>query len=260
MEQGENKMQEGDDQSQVEEVTNGGMAAKAGYPRKLSITRGLGQVGFLFSLAYLLILFVMAMFSWHLLWAMTPNEFGDLMAGVFAPLAFMWLVLGFFQQGQELRNSGEALWLQMEELRNSVEQQRGLVEATRDLRELEASIHKANQEETARASAPLLSLRANGYQMNTNSFRNHTFLIQNDGPPCNALIVSSGEKGLSNIGKLDNGAHAQVRLKKEADFEGSVTVRAEYIDSRSMPGATEWTVEFLEGHVEDVRKELIERN
>jgi len=31
------------------------------------------------------------------------NEQGDFLAGVFAPLAFGWLVLGFFQQGRELK-------------------------------------------------------------------------------------------------------------------------------------------------------------
>lgn len=62
---------------------------------------------------------------------MTPNEWGDFLAGSFAPLAFMWLVLGYLQQGDELRLSTEALRLQAEELRNSVQQQRELVEVTR---------------------------------------------------------------------------------------------------------------------------------
>ena len=30
------------------------------------------------------------------------NEIGDFMAGVFAPLALLWVVLGYFQQGKEL--------------------------------------------------------------------------------------------------------------------------------------------------------------
>jgi len=42
-------------------------------------------------------------------WEMAPNAFADFLAGTFAPLAFLWLVLGFLQQGEELRNSGEAL-------------------------------------------------------------------------------------------------------------------------------------------------------
>ena len=32
-----------------------------------------------------------------------PNEFGDFLAGVFAPLAFLWIVVGYLQQSAELR-------------------------------------------------------------------------------------------------------------------------------------------------------------
>jgi hypothetical protein len=62
---------------------------------------------------------------------MAPNEWGDFLAGSFAPLAFLWLVLGYLQQGDELRLSTDALRLQAEELRNSVQQQRELVEVSR---------------------------------------------------------------------------------------------------------------------------------
>lgn len=41
---------------------------------------------------------------------MKLNEFGDFLAGAFAPLAFFWFVIGYFQQGKELQ-------LQREELR-----------------------------------------------------------------------------------------------------------------------------------------------
>lgn len=60
------------------------------------------------------------------------NEWGDFLAGGFAPLAFFWLVIGYFQQGKELRLSTAALKMQAEELRNSVEQQKELVKATYD--------------------------------------------------------------------------------------------------------------------------------
>jgi hypothetical protein len=63
--------------------------------------------------------------------SMQPNAWGDLFAGCFAPLAFLWLVLGYLQQGEELRLSTAALKLQAEELKNSVEQQRALVEVSR---------------------------------------------------------------------------------------------------------------------------------
>jgi hypothetical protein len=46
-------------------------------------------------------------------------------------LGFLWLILGYLQQGEELRLSTQALRLQAEELKNSVEQQRALVEVSR---------------------------------------------------------------------------------------------------------------------------------
>ena len=63
---------------------------------------------------------------------MKPNEVGDFLAGVFGPVAILWLILGFFQQGEELRQNTKALELQAEELRHSVEQQKSLVEATQE--------------------------------------------------------------------------------------------------------------------------------
>lgn len=68
----------------------------------------------------------------HTLKTMQLNEVGDFLAGAFGPLAILWLVLGFFQQGIELRQGSKALNLRAEELRNSVEAQRELVSVTRE--------------------------------------------------------------------------------------------------------------------------------
>lgn len=62
--------------------------------------------------------------------AMALNELGDLLAGAFSPLAFLFLFLGYKQQGEELKQNTAALKLQYQELANSVEQQRLLVETT----------------------------------------------------------------------------------------------------------------------------------
>ncbi|QDP19492.1 hypothetical protein [Sphingomonas xanthus] len=47
------------------------------------------------------------------------NELGDFLGGVASPLAFLWLVLGYFQQGREIRLSSKALQLQAKEMRAS---------------------------------------------------------------------------------------------------------------------------------------------
>lgn len=93
--------------------------------------------------------------------ALAPNEIGEFAAGVFAPLAFLWLVLGFFQQGEELRNSGRALWLQGQELQNSVEQQRELVRVTREQLQFESTMVEQQRQETRNAQ-PILRLVQSG--------------------------------------------------------------------------------------------------
>lgn len=59
------------------------------------------------------------------------NAIGDLSAGLFGPVAFLWLVLGYMQQGRELKLSSDALRLQASELKESVSQQVELNHITR---------------------------------------------------------------------------------------------------------------------------------
>ena len=50
------------------------------------------------------------------------NEWGDFFAGAVAPLAFFWLVLGYAQQGEELRLNTEAHKAQHAELQRQVQE------------------------------------------------------------------------------------------------------------------------------------------
>lgn len=59
------------------------------------------------------------------------NELGDLLAGAFAPLAFMWMVITILMQGKELRLQREELSMQRAELAHSsaqLERQSNLME------------------------------------------------------------------------------------------------------------------------------------
>ncbi|TQV71602.1 hypothetical protein FLL45_20855 [Aliikangiella marina] len=60
------------------------------------------------------------------------NEWGDFFAGTAAPLAFAWLVLGYFQQGKELSENTDTLKQQITKLEESLDLQRQLVEATKE--------------------------------------------------------------------------------------------------------------------------------
>ncbi|EPF9868391.1 TPA: hypothetical protein ACHIJP_002561, partial [Acinetobacter baumannii] len=62
---------------------------------------------------------------------MPLNEVGDFLAGVFSPLAFLFLYIGYKQnsesirlQNEELKASTKALELQVKEMQESVEQQK----------------------------------------------------------------------------------------------------------------------------------------
>lgn len=81
---------------------------------------------------YLLLVVGFAIFDLDKMRKLTPNEWGDFFAGFFAPLVFLWLIFGYYQQGKELQQNTKALNLQAEELKNSVEQQEELVKATRE--------------------------------------------------------------------------------------------------------------------------------
>jgi hypothetical protein len=48
--------------------------------------------------------------------AMSLNAWGDFLAGITAPLAFYWLIVGYFQQKTELNQNTQALRLQKEEM------------------------------------------------------------------------------------------------------------------------------------------------
>ena len=55
--------------------------------------------------------------TWEFIWKSDFNEFGDFLAGVFTPVAFGWLIYGYFLQRNELRLQREELYLQRNELR-----------------------------------------------------------------------------------------------------------------------------------------------
>ncbi len=71
---------------------------------------------------------------WHKFWHNSPDAFGNALAGAFAPLAFLWLVVATFIQKDELR-------LQVKELRNTVAHL-GTAAATH----LEAQMREARKE------------------------------------------------------------------------------------------------------------------
>src|SRR5215471_14525595 len=51
-----------------------------------------------------------------------PPSVGGFLEGAFAPLAFLWLVIGFYLQREELQRSSRSIDLQYQEMRRATEQ------------------------------------------------------------------------------------------------------------------------------------------
>jgi hypothetical protein len=83
--------------------------------------RRLPLIGLMLSVLYLIGLVIYLIVQEQNPADLRLNELGDFLGGVASPLAFLWLVLGFFQQSREIRLSARALHLQASELRASRE-------------------------------------------------------------------------------------------------------------------------------------------
>ena len=90
--------------------------------------RRLPLVGLLLTACYLIGLVVYLAIQGQNPADLKLNELGDFLGGVSSPLAFLWLVLGFFQQSREIRLSSQALHLQAAEMKRSVDEHRKLAE------------------------------------------------------------------------------------------------------------------------------------
>ena len=80
---------------------------------------------------------------------MTLNAWGDFLAGASAPLALLWLVIGYLQQGQELRINTKALKAQQMELQLQVEETANLARSSErqaSAAELLAQVSKTEHE------------------------------------------------------------------------------------------------------------------
>jgi hypothetical protein len=129
---------------------------------------------------------------WHidLAQSMKPNEWGDFFAGVFSPLAFLWLILGYLQQGEELKQSTQALQLQAEELRNSVEQQRALVEVSRQQVESERRALALEIRTKQEGAKPIFLVRDRGGSFAGDGSGKHNLVIANAGSTARNVLVS----------------------------------------------------------------------
>ncbi len=97
-------------------------------------------------------------------WKLDPNNFGDTLAGIAGPLAFIWLVLGFFIQSEQLKAQGA-----------SVDAQREALDMQRTELELQRNELRLQREETTRL-ADEAAKQAAAVALNEAHARRDTFL------------------------------------------------------------------------------------
>lgn len=169
-------------------------------------------LGVLASLAWFVAAGLLIWFKQSELSAMSPNAWGDFFAGCFAPLAFLWLVLGYLQQGEELRLSTEALRLQADELKNSVEQQRALVEVSRQQVEYEREKFREERHRQLMIAKPNIIVESDGGSFRGDGQSTYPIILSNAGNIAVNLFVTLRHQ----LGRIDT-------LHKAAAFERGAT-------------------------------------
>ena len=206
-------------------------------------SRALPIIGFIITGIWILSVLIFILSNRADFSELAPNAIGDFAAGVFAPMAFLWLVLGFFQQGEELRNSGRALWLQGRELQHSVEQQRELVNVTREQLQFENRMLEQRREEISRNAQPMIKLSQGGSSPGGSGTRIYRFNVLNHGKPYTDITVDfHGAAASRSTDMLPTGGKFQFELElptgKVEPFKASVN----YLDERLLRGSKTFAV------------------
>ncbi|MDA5093333.1 hypothetical protein O2N63_04455 [Aliiroseovarius sp. KMU-50] len=147
------------------------------------------------------------------------NEIGDFLAGAFGPLAIFWIVLGFLQQGEELRNSVNALKLQADELKSSVEQQKAMVGITEQQLKLDIQVREEQTKVSISKDLPFVQLRGGG-SISSGGKRQYRYHLKNIGAACTeGLIVLADNDELevprNGIPYLDQNSEFEISLNNK---------------------------------------------
>lgn len=158
------------------------------------------RAGVLISIGYLLIMIITVLLRFDAFLKLELNALGDFLAGTFAPLALLWLVIGYFQQGEELRQNSRALLMQAEELRQAAAHAGGLLDVAR--REHELAMEKLRAEQRASELAAERQAHERERQAQAQERRRKDNLQ----PRLRFDLAFLEESGIARV-KLTNGGH-----------------------------------------------------
>ena len=138
--------------------------------------------------------------AWYLLRKGELNVLGDFFAGIFTPLAFLWLVVGYFLQKEELSLQNQELGLQREELK----------EARRALGS-QAKIMEERAERERLRITPELTIKELG-----SSGKGTEFSLLNSGGPARRLVLHISKAG--GVGRAMRWERNQLATTEALDF------------------------------------------
>ncbi|KRC36362.1 hypothetical protein ASE28_02225 [Acidovorax sp. Root219] len=210
------------------------------------------------SVAYLFFLNWLVNGKWGALRApdVKLNELGDFLAGAFGPLAIWWLVLGYFQQGRELKINSDALLLQLQELENSVQQQGRLVGITQDQYTLDTKVFDANQaaaklaaDNRTRQAQPVFKFKSDGYdRMPDNRKHIHKLRVTNIGHACSDLTIYTDSLFIphspENVDHLDRTQGFSMQFVIDHDEGETSEMTFTFVDGEQNLGSQKFTVDM----------------
>lgn len=189
--------------------------------------------------------------------ALSLNEFGDFLAGAIAPVAFVWLVLGYFQQGKELGQNTESLKMQAEELRVTAQSTQALAEQSADANEIARQEIKRAIDNQLKESDALFVFDGASISGGT-----HRISLRNDRNTALRVVASLSDAkepdrsvavGTAQI--VRNGESFKVIIKRPDSGERKLAV--DYYDVNGFKRRTFFTVLNDNGVISDNRSVII---
>ncbi|MFJ4348901.1 hypothetical protein [Pseudomonas sp. NPDC089401] len=188
---------------------------------------------------------------------MPLNEVGDFLAGAFGPVAFLWLVLGFLQQGDELRLSTKALEDQAGELKRTVEHQSTMASAALDQIDAQRESLQMQWYEREKTLKAVFSINY-GYPSHSSPNVRNTIYITNRGADA-AHMDLTFEPQISeeriHLADMRSGEQESFSFSfnpQESPRSGLVTIT--YLDAEGKPRHQRFVYELGEGDVYEFKR------
>ena len=164
---------------------------------------------------WLLVVAYLTCVRWEQFLAMPLNELGDFFAGVAAPLAFLWIVFGYLQHGNEIQD--QALITS-----RLVEASEIQALATRNLATLTSYAQSRDDLEKAQSVQPLLDVHLGGWGAGGQSFY---LTIKNDGMTAHRLKCSCEQASSAVLSGVTLESNKWVHLHLEFEVQPELPLR-----------------------------------